>query len=393
MANNATVNSSLQTFTGVQLYSVGSSAQVWGFKPGFGIVSYTINNVEFTVSAATSVAYNPLERQLSVRACPSAGLTSIPEDTSLSNAQREGALQISTAAGSKNIVIGATWAELEPTQGSYKLTRITNELQLAAKYNLAAVFNLRLPQTMTTTLPGYLAGKSLNDPVVLTRLSALISRLAAIFPAQVKWVNIGYEVDTYAFVNPSGLQAYLTLFDSGRAALKTLKPRISVGQVFSFDTSRSNNQMFQLLASRGDHISFTYYALTGTFQQRAPDSPAFDIPLMITMVAGKPVLLVEIGYSSAWAGQSAQAQFYSSAYSTLRKSGGSVAMFSAWSYRDVPAALVASLSLQFGQTGPEFSQFVTSTGLVDQFSSPKQAWYTFVSEAPAFATTSACTGF
>jgi hypothetical protein len=65
-------------------------------------------------------------------------------------------------------------------------------------------------------------------------------------------------------------------------------------------------------------------------------------------------------------------------------------LFSAWSYRDIPTSSINALSLQFGQTGPEFTQFITTTGLVDQNGVPKQAWSTFVNQAPTFA--SNCTG-
>ena len=393
ISKTATVEATGQTFTGVYLFSLGSSAQVWGFKPGYGVVSYTINGVEFKLNSGTGTPYSPPNPNLQTRTCPSPGLTAIPEDSTITDAQREGILNLAMSVGSKNLIVGAAWSELEPAKGTYNLTRIANELQLAAKYNLATVLSLRVPQTASASLPSYLAGKSLNDPVVLTRLNALISLIAPLLPSQVKWINIGYEVDTYFFLNPSGLVQYLAMFDSARTKWKTLKPAISVGPVFSFDSTRANDQMFRSIVDRGDHISFTYYALTGDFEQRDPSSPAFDVPLMISMAAGKPILLVEMGYSSGLTGQTAQSQFFSSALSALRLAGGAVAMFSGWSYRDISASSVASISLQFGQSGPAFAQFITSAGLLDQNGVPKLAWPTFINALPPFASPSTCTGF
>ena len=60
-------------------------------------------------------------------------------------------------------------------------------------------------------MPTYLAGKSLNDPTVKTRLNALLTKIAPLLPPQVKWMNIGYEVDTFTFTNPTQLPSYLAM--------------------------------------------------------------------------------------------------------------------------------------------------------------------------------------
>jgi hypothetical protein len=62
---------------------------------------------------------------------------------------------------------------------------------------------------------------------------------------------------------------------------------------------------------------------------RAPSVPGIGF-------ASKPVLLTELGYSSAL-GLTAQAQFLSTALDALTRAGGAIAAFSVWSYRDIPA--------------------------------------------------------
>lgn len=388
VSKDATVTSNGATYSGVYTYAVGSAPELWSFKPGFGVVRYSINGIDFNVSTAVSGAFLPQTSESASGGCPTPGLTSIPEDPTLTSAQREGALQLALNAGSADLVVGATWAELEPTQGTYRLDRITNELQLASKYNLPTVFNLRVPQSVAPALPAYLSGKKLSDTTVKSRLKKLLTAIAPRLPPQVKWVNVGYEVDTYAFTNPSEVSDYLDMFDTAYSQLKTLKPSVSVGQVFSFDMSRSSDQMFKLLAGHGDHIAFTYYAIGEGFAERDPSSPAMDIPLMTSMAAGKPVLLVEVGYSSGSKGESAQSQFLSNAMTALQQAGGAVPFFSIWSYQDLPASLVPSLSMQFGQTGPLFTQFITTTGLVTDSGAAKLAFNTFTSNARAFS--SAC---
>ncbi len=379
-----------QSVSGVYLYSVGSTSQIWGFRPGFGIVSYKLNGIDFTLTS-NKAGSTPAPPQLSARSCPLVGLTAIPEDNQLTDAQRAGILQKATTAGSRNLIVGATWTQLEPSQGAYNLSRIDKELRLAANQNLPVVFNLRVPQTVAPALPGYLSGKSLNDPVVLSRLNELLKRIVPLLPPQVTWVNIGYEVDTFSFLRPQDVGGYMALFTSAKSRLKSLRPGISVGQVFSFDSTRANDQMFKQLVSNADHVAFTYYALSGDYEQREARSPAFDIPLMVSIAAGKPILLVEAGYSSNWAGEAAQSEFVSQLFGALRKAGGAIQLFSIWSYADIPASLLPTLSMEFGQTSDAFGQFITSTGLVRQSGAAKQSFTTFVSEASK-THAGACTG-
>jgi len=391
ISKQSTVTSGGVTYTGVYRYSVGSASQIWQLKPGLGVVSYIVDGVEFKLSSSVSNPAQVTTPALQAKPCPKPGVTSIPEDASLTGTERENALQFALQMGSRNLIVGASWAELEPTQGSYSLARIKDEFRIATKYGLATVFTLRVPQTATAAMPTYLAGKSLNDPTVKTRLNALLTKIAPLLPPQVKWMNIGYEVDTFTFTNPTQLPAYLAMFDAAKSTMKSLNPSLSVGQVFSFDASRTSDEMFRQISSRGDHVAFTYYAISGSFEPRAATAPAKDIPLMIAMAQQKPVLLLELGYSTAKASPAAQAEFFDNALNTLRQSGGSVPFFSTWSYRDIPSKYSSTIATQFGQTDPAFSPFILSIGLIDGAGVPKPSWYVVDSNLKAFSAGS-CTG-
>lgn len=391
-STTGTVQSNGRTFTGVYLFDLGSPAQTWGIAPGYGVVYFGVAGLEFKwTSGAVNASIVPsLDR--STRPCPVAGIASIPEDGSISDAKRESGLLLGNNLGSKSIVVSAPWSELEPSRGVYNLTRIDKELQLAAKYNLSTVFTLRIPQTVAPALPGYLAGLPLDNSEVLTRLDALLTRLLPLLNSSVKWVNVGYEVDAYLNLNPSGGAAFQTLYNAARAKVKAAKPALSVGIVFNFDTTRSKDLAYRALQSSADHVAFTYYALTGEFQQRDATSPTFDIPLMVSYAGGKPMLLLELGYSSGWAGQSVQSQFFTNAYAALRKAGGSVPMFVVWSYRDVPASLLPMMQTIFGTTNTSFNNFITTTGLVDSNDVGKLALATVRTETAAMnATVAICT--
>jgi len=391
-STSGTVQGNGRTFTGVYLFDLGSPAQTWGIAPGFGVVYFGVAGLEFKWSSGVSNASVIPTLDRSNRTCPVAGIASVPEDATISDAQREGALQLGMNLGSKNIVVSAPWSELEPARGVYNLTRIDKELKLAAKYNLSTVFTLRVPQTVAPALPSYLSGLPLNNTQVLARMDALLTRLIPLLNSSVKWINIGYEVDAYLNINPNGGAAFQTLYNAARAKIKAAKPGLSVGIVFNFDATRSQDLVYRALQPSLDHVSFTYYAITGDFQQRDMNSPTFDIPLMVSYAGGKPILLVELGYSSGWAGQSVQSQFFSNSYAALRRAGGSVPMFAVWSYRDIPAALLPKLQTIFGTTNTSFNNFITSAGLIDSNDIAKLALATVRTESGAFNAASAvCT--
>ena len=109
------------------------------------------------------------------------------------------------------------------------------------------------------------------------------------------------------------------------------------------------------------------------------------------MAQQKPVLLLELGYSTAKASPAAQAEFFDNALNTLRQSGGSVPFFSTWSYRDIPSKYSSTIATQFGQTDPAFSPFILSIGLIDGAGVPKPSWYVVDSNLKAFSAGS-CTG-
>ncbi|MDX2267561.1 MAG: hypothetical protein NW208_05610 [Bryobacter sp.] len=383
-SKSATITGQGRTFTGVHLYDVGSPAQTWGFAPNFGLVYFDVVGLKFTWTGGVANASVTPTLDRSPRVCPVAGVASVPEDASLSDAQREGALQLGMSIGSRNLVVAAPWYELEPQGGTYNLTRIDKELKLAAKHNLEAVFTLRVPQSVAPALPNYLSGAPLNSSQVLGRLDALLTRVVPLLNSSVKWVNIGYEVDTYFNLNPNAAPAFQTFFQAARAKIKALRPGTSVGIVFNFDGTRSKDLYYRALAPLADHVSFTYYAIMGDFVQRDAASPLFDIPLMVSYAGGKPLLLLEMGYSSAWAGQPAQAQFLANAYSALRKAGGSIPLFAVWSYRDLPASKLALVQMIFGSTSANFNNFMLSTGIVDANNVSKIAFLTVQAESPGF---------
>jgi hypothetical protein len=319
----------------------------------------------------------------------------MPAAAGTTTAMREAAFQEANAAGSKWVNVNATWRELEPSAGSYDLGRITDELRLARQAGQSAVLTIKVTETTVSGVPLDLLARPLNDTTVLARFDALVDRMAALLQdSNVGWVNIGYEVDTFLFLNPSQQAPFDALFQRGKARVKAYRASLPVGMVFSFDTTRMSDQMFQALKARADVISFNYYGLGPGFTHRSPSAPLSDIPLMLMLAEGKPVLLTELGFSTNGlnGSQSAQQEFLANAFTALRPTSGRIRGVSVWAMRDLPQALTMAIGNELGLAhDSNFLRFLGSAGLKTEQGATKPAWATFSTAAAQFQTLGSCT--
>ena len=105
--------------------------------------------------------------------CPAVGVAAIPNDPTLTLANREAALQTAVKNNARFLDIDATWAELEPTQGNFQFGRLRDEFTLAQKYGLDVVFTLKLVNNNVSGLPPDLVALPWNSDKVISRLETL----------------------------------------------------------------------------------------------------------------------------------------------------------------------------------------------------------------------------
>ena len=392
---NITVTTPLGKYTGCSRYSVvfpDGSVQIWTIQPKTGFIQFGDPSWAFALSAMTlsPAVTKPLGAPAN---CPAMGMSAIPWDAGLTDAQRDGALGVALAAGSKILTVNAPWNELEPSQGLYNFNRIASELSLAAKHNLPAILTVGSIFSGGPAMPADLAGRSWDDPIVASRFIAMLQSLKTKVPAQTKWLNLGYEVDIYLSGNTSQIAPYLTFLTAVKPQAKSIFG-ISTGIVFSFDSTRASTAAFGQLQGVADHIAFDYYAIGPDFQQRDPAGVPSDLWLMNRLASGRPVIINEAGYSTAALTNSSaarQATFFQNIFAALQRSSGNVVSVTAWALNDMPAAAVESAmaGLVVPPT-PAAIAYMGSLGLRDETGNPKQAWTVFTTSGTALSAPNAC---
>jgi len=369
---------------------------VWVLKPGFGYVQFGEGPAAFIVSQSTALAPTDFTAAVKLAGpCPLLGVASMPTAASTTPAMRQSAFEEAAAGGSRWVNVNATWRELEPLPGKYNLTRITDELRLARQAAQRAVLTIKVTETTVTGLPSDLAMRAMNDATVVARFELLVDRLAALIKdTNVGWMNIGYEVDTFLFLNPGQITPFNTLFQKGKSRVKRHRSTIPVGMVFSFDTTRISDEMFNAVKKGADIISFNYYGLGPGFTHRSASAPLSDIPLMLLLAEGKPVLLTELGYSTGGVNGSAarQQEFLANAFSALRGTSGRVAGASVWAMRELPLSIANAVSAELGLAqDSNFMSFLRTAGLATETGTHKLAWDSFVMAASQYQMPSTCT--
>jgi hypothetical protein len=396
VAGNLTAVTKGGTYTGCSNFRwdrSDGSTQSWTMCPTVGPAVYadasgTYTLANFTLKPAKAVS------QPVAAPCPALGVASIPNDPSLTLANRDAALQVAVQNNARFLDIDATWAELEPTPGNFQFARIRDEFTLAQKYGLEVVFTLKLVNNNVSGLPPDLATLAWNNSQVVARLQTLLIQLLPQFQSQLKWVNLGYEVDGYFLAKPLEIPSYGALYSAGRTFVKSVAPAASVGIDFAFDSVHQNSAVFQMFSPYIDHVAFDYYAQDATLLERPPASLTIDIPLMVLLAAGKPVILKEVGYSSGiGAGSSPDQQraFMANLFAAIQLAGGTFKGASVWAIQDMPASLVEQVMAQYGiGSNAAMASFLGTLGLQDLTGTPKPAWSVYTSSTAAFLVSGAC---
>jgi hypothetical protein len=384
-------------FTGCRLYRVAwkdGAIEDWVLAPNYGFVQYGTFAGAFVFDRATLMPYVEQPPVSVPSPCPVPGVDANPDSGSgFGETAIRAGLQKAHAAGARLINIDTTWSELEPVAGSYNFTRVLRLMSLADAQGLQVMLNIATVDTFMFWTPPDLGGRSIGDAVVSARFQALLRRLAPQIRPNVEYVHLANEVDIYLSEQPR-IAEFRSFFSGGAAALKQLRPELSIGFVSAYNNTRRTDAIFQAIKDLGDHTAFTYYPLGDQYAHRKPAAPAVDVPDMVRLAGGRAVVLSEIGYSSSPAVNGSdlkQQEFYNSVFAALKRVGNRVAVANFLFMNELPATSVRALSEYYGPAAdPRFIAYVGTLGLHDSTGAPKAAWAEFSAGAREMLVPNGC---
>jgi len=289
------------------------------------------------------------------------------------------AIQSTFDAGARGFYAAYRWNELEPTPGQFVLTDVVNALSVARSTGFTKVFvSIHLINTNNKETPSDLLGVAWDTPQMQLRFRALLDQVLPLLGSEVLWFGIGNEVD--AWLGPRNeWAAYQTFFSQARSYVRASKPTMQVGVATILDGARGPwRTQVQSLNAQADVAIFTYYGNDNAFRALPPSAATAALNDMVTLAAGKPVVVQEFGQSSSTvnAGSEAlQARFLAQGLATWSAIGGAtIPFFSVFALHDFPPALCDQLLIYYG-TGPNtpFREYLCHLGLRRQGGGEKAA--------------------
>lgn len=180
---------------------------------------------------------------------------------------------------------------------------------------------------------------------------------------------------------------------------RVLSP-LSLGEdIFRFITRRAealtylglfgkNRRQLLALNQASDVLVTTYYPVVApnTLLVAPPTAPATDLPKMVALAGGRPVLLQECGYSASPllnGSEANQSAFVFNVFSTWKKLQNKIAFVQFFAAHDFPPELVDSFMQYYLLGDDKYSrEFLSTLGFRKIDGTPRQAWSTLVITAP-----------
>lgn len=219
------------------------------------------------------------------------------------------ALEETAALGATRALVAKNWRELEPAVGRHKLDDLRYEITQRRALKQDIFWSLQLINTVKREVPEDLQNTAWDDPAMVARATEIMEATLALLPVdRMSYVSFGNEVDVYFTQRPEELPAYLALYRQVRAVVQARYPKVRLGITCTFDSVREKRgALIEAINHDTDVVILTYYAMRG-FKVLPPQAPHTELPQMVALAAGKPVVLQEVGYPSAAGAGRSEAQ-------------------------------------------------------------------------------------
>jgi hypothetical protein len=281
-------------------------------------------------------------------------------------------------AGATAIEAPQPWSTLEPSPRRFRLRDVAAIVQ--GVRSTAAMRIMAIPAAVETTsrsVPPDLEATAWDSPRMIARYRGMLRRLALHLSHQVRYLSIANEADVYFSAHPDELPAFRRFARAAIAELHRRAPWVKVGVTVTYGgLTAARPAIARSLAALGDATILTYYPLAGGYRMRPPSAPRHDVPRIVRLAHGRPLVVQEAGYATArrlGGSPAAQARFVRNVFASADRFPGAVTFLSFYSLFDLPARDCRGRS-------PEVA-FLCSLGLHYRNGRPKPAWAAFRAEA------------
>ncbi len=292
----------------------------------------------------------------------------------------QAALEETVALGATRALVAKTWRELEPAADQLKLDDLRREIMQRRALQQGIMLGLQLINTVKREVPEDLQKTAWDDAAMVARATAFTDAALALLPAdKVSYVAFGNEVDVYFTQHPEELPAYLALYRQVHTMVQAKYPKVRLGIANTFDSVREKRgALIEMLNRDTDVVILTYYAIQG-LKVLPPEAPHKELPQMVALAAGKPVVLQEVGYPSgagAASSEAKQAEFIRQFFAAWEKHRAAIPAISLFMQTDFGSRVCAQLTdyYGFGDFKTQFADFICTLGLKDAHGRPKLAW-------------------
>jgi hypothetical protein len=315
---------------------------------------------------------------------PLLGLAIEFEKTPAASAERR-ALEEVRGAGVNLFALSASWSQMEPSAGKYRVAELTRTARLLRQSGATVHLDLPLVAGRARDVPRDLAGFPFDDTRLSLRLGKLLQALEPAL-ADISTISLGYEADTYFADRPEELKAYRRLFDGAVEFLGKLVPRLLVGVTTAAPTESPAPKVAAQLHQRSPVLFYLYapFVRDRPYVQRDPAAVESDWKRLLDTAQGRPIAFPEVSFSSSAENGSSpqkQAQFVRRMRRFLAGNDGRRLLFARYvGWRDPPPDLY-SLPSGAPETARRKAAFLSSRGLKKFNGEPKPAWKEWVGVA------------
>jgi hypothetical protein len=294
-------------------------------------------------------------------------------------------LDLAYKVGVRGMFLSDKWSDLEPFPEKYRLDDLANSIAYLGQRGFTVELALQVLNTTAKETPSDLMPMSFNSKRMKDRFHALIDALLPRLNRHVAYLSIGNEVDVYLAAH-GGWTAYKEFYDDAVAYVHNVTPWLKIGVTGTFigATGASADDIAALNES-SDVWILTYYPLKPEFMVKEPTVPLVDIPRMVTLARGRPLILQEVGYpTSPLLGSTGQKQadFVANVYSAWRAESGHIPFLNFFVLHDFTPKMCDDFTAYYELPyNANFYEFLCSLGLRKADGTPKPGWKAFVDGA------------